>query len=257
MSSDSNFAVQFLTSQLADLMDLSSSEVAALTALPTQIISAKNGETILRAGAPSLQWLLVLKGFVSTSKEFEDGKRQILSLYVPGDMPTLMSRPGRMLDVDVTAVGACRLAATETGALLDVCRRFPRIGELLWDHTLAMASLYREWIVNVGHRPAVSRVAHLLCEIVARLEARGLAPDKSCDLPLTQIHMSQATGLSRIHVNRACQELKRKALLSFENGRLVIYDWTALARLAQFSSEYLYLPDAQWIGSLQSVELQA
>ena len=130
----------------------------------------------------------------------------------------------------------------------DVCRRFPRIGELLWACAVATTSILREWVVNVRPRPATCRVAHLLCEILVRLESLGLARDKACDLPLTQVHMSQATGLSRIHVNRSCQELKRKGLLSLEHGRLTVHDWTSLAALAQFNPEYLCLPDPRWIG---------
>lgn len=246
-----------LAARLSGLMDLSRDEVAALSALPVQVDDFGGGEAILRAGEHPSSWFVVLEGFVSTSKQLEDGKRQILSFHLPGDMPILMSRPGRALDVDVTALSPCRLASTEPSALLDVCRRFPRIGELLWECALAMASLHREWIVNVGHRPATSRVAHLLCELVARLEAQGLAQDKSCHLPLTQLHISQATGLSRIHVNRSWQELKRKGLLSFEHGRLAILDWDALARLAQFTPDYLTLPDPHWIASPRTLERSA
>jgi CRP-like cAMP-binding protein len=185
-----------------------------------------------------------------------NGKRQILAFHLPGDMPVLMLTPDRALDVDLFAVGACKLASMEFGTLVEACRDLPRIGDLLWECALAMMSMQREWIVNVGHRSAASRLAHLFCEIMARLEALGLAPDKACDLPLTQVHLSQATGLTRVHVNRACQELKRQGLVSLENGRLVIRAWDALARLGQFDPAYLHLPETRgqvtWIGDAKA-----
>ena len=257
MPPKNNFASHPWAARLASLMELSDDEVAALSAVPTQVIDVGSGQTILQAGDYPSRWFLVLEGFASTSKDLESGKRQIVSVHLPGDIPVLMSHVGRVLDVDVTAVNACKLASISADALLDVCRRFPRLGELLWACAVAATSVLREWVVNVGHRPATARVAHLLCEILARLEALGLAQDRSCDLPLTQVHIGQATGLSRIHVNRSCQELKRKGLLAFEHGRLVIHDWDALARLAQFSPEYLCLPDPRWIGSPRALELQA
>lgn len=241
-----------LAARLGALVQLSDSEHAALCALPTQIMSVAAGQVVLRAGAPSSSWLLVLKGVVSSSRDLEGGKRQIMSFHLPGDMPVLMSTPDGVLDVDLFAVSACTLASIETFALLEECRRLPRIGELLWECALTMNSIYREWIVNVGHRPAASRLAHLLCEIVTRLEALGLVQNKTCDFPLTQTHLSQATGLTRIHVNRACQELRKRGLLVLESGRLAIHDWEALARLGHFDPTYLHLPKTRgqvaWIG---------
>ena len=40
--------------------------------------------------------------------------------------------------------------------------------------TLIDASVFREWIVNVGRRDARERISHLLCEIYMRLNAVGL-----------------------------------------------------------------------------------
>jgi CRP-like cAMP-binding protein len=255
MSSRTTSAAHPIASRLATLMELSSHEVATLSALPMQVATLEAGQMVLRAGDQSSDWFLVLEGLVSTSRDLEDGKRQILSFHLPGDMPILLSYPGRAIDADLTALTACKLVSIEADALLDVCRRLPRIGELLWECALAMVAIQREWIVNVGHRSATSRVAHLMCEILTRLENLGLARNKTCDLPLTQLHLSQATGLSRIHVNRSCQELRKKGLLSFEHGRLIIHDWAALTRLAQFDPRYLSRPSPRWIGAPEKLEM--
>ncbi|WP_176559571.1 Crp/Fnr family transcriptional regulator [Rubellimicrobium roseum] len=234
------------------MIQLSDGERTALAALPTRMISVSAGQVILRAGVPSSTWLLVLKGIASTSKDLEGGKRQIMAFHLPGDMPVLMSTPDRELDIDLVAVSACSLASMDTVELVEACRSIPRIGELLWECALTMTSIQREWIVNVGHRTAVGRLAHLLCELVTRLEAVGLVQDKACDFPLTQVHLSQATGLTRIHVNRVCQELRKRGLLTLEAGRLILHDWEGLAQLGQFDPTYLHLPATRgtlaWIG---------
>ena len=77
--------------------------------------------------------------------------------------------------------------------------------------------------------------------MMTRLEAAGQSKDKFCNLPLTQIHLSQATGLSAVHVNRSLQELHKRGFLVFANGKLGIPDWDGLVELAYFKPDYLYL----------------
>jgi hypothetical protein len=43
----------------------------------------------------------------------------------------------------------------------------------LWWQELVGKSCHREWIVNVGLRTAAERIAHLLCELLLRLESIG------------------------------------------------------------------------------------
>ena len=96
--------------------------------------------------------------------------------------------------------------------------------------------------MNIGHRSALARLSHLLCEMMVRHEAAGLVHDGVCELPLTQMHLSAATGLSAVHLNRTLQELRKRGLVTFYGGRLAIPDRNALAALGNFSPDYLYLP---------------
>ena len=93
----------------------------------------------------------------------------------------------------------------------------------MWRETLIDAALFREWII-VRARPAYMRVAHLLCEHFARMDAVGLTNGDSCGLPLTQAQIGDALGLSDVHVNRSLQELRGEKLLKLKDGRLTILD---------------------------------
>ena len=64
-----------------------------------------------------------------------------------------------------------------------------------------------------GHRDARERMAHLLCEVMLRLQLVGLSDGVVCEFPLTQIDLGDATGLSTVHVNRTLQELRAAGLL--------------------------------------------
>ncbi|WP_218014218.1 Crp/Fnr family transcriptional regulator [Rubellimicrobium roseum] len=238
-------ATHALVEKLSCLFDLAPEESAALHALPSRLVRLAGDEEIHRAGDCPTSCFVVLDGLVCSSKWIEDGKRQIMSFYVAGDLPDIRTLHLGVIDCDVTAVGPCQLAVIEHGDLQALCDAHPRIASALWRCTLVVGSVYREWIVNIGHRSALVRLAHLMCELMTRLEAVGHARDRICNLPLTQIHLSQATGLSAVHVNRSLQELRKRGLITFGGGRLTIPDWDGLTRLAYFRPDYLYLPQAR------------
>ncbi len=72
-------------------------------------------------------------------------------------------------------------------------------------------AVLREWLVNVGGRPANLRIAHLICELLLRLEAVGRVTDNSFSFPFTQIDIADTMGLSNVHVHRTLRDLARSA----------------------------------------------
>ena len=95
--------------------------------------------------------------------------------------------------------------------------------------------------MNVGGRPAYGRIAHLLCELVVRLRAVGLTEGYSCDLPITQSEIADASGLSTVHVNRTLQELRAARLISLKGTWLEVLDWKGLKQAGDFDPAYLHL----------------
>ena len=99
-----------------------------------------------------------------------------------------------------------------------------------------------QWsVVNVGARPADKRLAHLLCELLVRLRAVGLANDGSYELPITQAELADTVGLSEVHVNRVLQRLRALEVITLKNGRLVILDVAKLNEFSGFNPNYLHL----------------
>jgi CRP-like cAMP-binding protein len=120
-------------------------------------------------------------------------------------------------------------------------RAHPRLGEELWRVNLVEASIYREWVVNVAQREALSRIAHLFCETMLRMQDAGLTKGGTCPFPVTQADLGEMTGLSQVHINRTLQSLREQDLISFGRGTLTIRDWDALVELGDFRSDYLHL----------------
>jgi hypothetical protein len=73
------------------------------------------------------------------------------------------------------------------------------------------------------------------------MEAAGLSSRTEYELPVTQERLGEAAGLTSVHVNRMLQEIRASGLLAFHNGRVKIFDWHALASVAEFDPAYLML----------------
>ncbi|WP_289015456.1 Crp/Fnr family transcriptional regulator [uncultured Methylobacterium sp.] len=126
-------------------------------------------------------------------------------------------------------------------SLRELTGRFPNVMGLLWRTTLIDAAIFREWMTGMGRRDAYGRIAHLLCELYFRLAAVGHASEHRCHLPLTQIELADALGLTSLHVNRMMKELRGRELIALTGSTLVIEAWDAMVRDAEFDATYLHL----------------
>jgi hypothetical protein len=73
-----------------------------------------------------------------------------------------------------------------------------------------------------------------MCELLVRLRAVGLTQDHSCQLPITQGELADATGISNVHVNRVIQELRSEGLIVVKGNMLKVPDWEKLQEVAEF-----------------------
>ncbi|MBV9462339.1 MAG: Crp/Fnr family transcriptional regulator, partial [Bradyrhizobium sp.] len=119
----------------------------------------------------------------------------------------------------------------------------PNLNRALRLLQLADAACLRNWVINLGSRDSLTRVAHVMCEITARLQAVGLARDNQFSSPFTQSDLASACAISPVHANRVVQELRRKQILKWQSRTITINDWPALCRIACFDAEYLGLRD--------------
>ena len=108
--------------------------------------------------------------------------------------------------------------------------------------TLVDASVFREWMANVGRRDSRTRIAHLLCEFALRLKVAGLGEQSDYELPMTQEQLADATGLTPVHVNRTIKGLEADGLIDRASARsITIGDWEKLTHAGDFDSHYLHL----------------
>jgi len=184
---------------------------------------------------------LVLEGWACRYKQLPDGKRQIVSLFVPGDFCDVNVYILKQMDHSIAAITRLKVAMISPDEMNALTAERPRITQALWWHELVSVATQREWTLNLGQRSAYERLAHLLVELYVRLKAVGRAHDGRCDFPLTQNDLAEATGLTAVHVNRTLQELRRDGLIELERKQLHILALQRLMDVAMFNPNYLHL----------------
>src|SRR5262249_13914996 len=169
-----------------------------------------------------------------------DGKRQILSIHIPGEIPDLMSLFLHVMDHDLSTLTAAKLGFIRHETLQQLHRRRPDVAEMFWRDTLIDAAMFREWIVNVGQRAAPARLAHLMVELRERLRVIGRVEGKSFEMPLTQEEIGDALGITAVHVNRVIRQLRADGILELQRGRVNVLNEAKFSDLADFDDRYLH-----------------
>jgi CRP-like cAMP-binding protein len=185
--------------------------------------------------------LVLMEGLVGRYKQLRNGRRQILAFQVPGDFIDMHSFVLGRLDHSMTSITPCRMAPISHNAMQEIVNAHPRIALAFWREAMIEAAIFRDWVVNLGQRPAYERVAHAFCELACRLDAVGQLHDNSFRFPVTQEELGQAVGFTAVHVNRVLQRLRADGLVTHEGGRLTIHDRERLERAGDFEPSYLYL----------------
>ena len=220
---------------------LSGAESQAISALPVTLRSYKNGQDLSREGDKPTQSCLMIEGFACRSKVVGDGRRQIFSFHIPGDVPDLHSLYMDYMDHDLVTLTPSKVAFIPHASLRDLMLTYPRLIGALWRETLIDAAIFREWMVGMGQRSGIARIAHLLCEMMVRLRAIGLMEGMSIRLPITQEQIADAIGLSPVHVSRVFKELRAKGLIRTEGRTLTVRNWDGLVAIGEFDPDYLHL----------------
>jgi CRP-like cAMP-binding protein len=221
--------------------EISAQEEQAIRAAIAEQVSARADQILIRPGEELSHSTLLLDGLACRYKDLSNGQRQITELHVAGDFLDLHSFTLKRLDHHVMTLTPCTLATVPHRNLEEITERLPHLTRLYWFGTNLDAAIHREWEVSLGRRSALSRTAHLFCELHARLGVVGLTDGDSYDLPLTQTDLAECLGLTSVHINRTLKELREMGAVEFRGGRVEIRNRPALEKVAEFDPSYLYL----------------
>jgi len=229
-----------MIARLSAIASLSQADAARIAQLPIRLQNLPTGHDIAREGDHVEQCCMLADGYLMRHKLGAEGKRQIVSWHVPGDIPDLYSLHLNPIDHNITTLGPAVVGYIPHDALNQMLNASASLTHIFWRETLVDASIFREWVVSLGQRGALARIAHMLCELLARLRTVGLAARNSFLFPASQIDVADATGITPVHANRMIQQLRAKGLVTWDGASISIADPAALAALAEFEDDYLH-----------------
>ena len=233
-------AAEALIGKLEQFAPLGEADRDAIRALTYSTRKARAGAYLVRDGSDHTHCCLLIDGYACRHKTTADGGRQIVSFHMRGDIVDLPHLLFAKADHNVQAITAATIACIPAAQLKAVAHAHPAIADALWRDVLIDASIFREWVLNVGRRDARTRIAHMICEFVTRAQAAGLGSPDRFDLPLTQEQIADATGLTSVHVNRMLQALGQAGVIARDRREIRILDWQRMRDIAGFDESYLH-----------------
>lgn len=182
------------------------------------------GALVLHEGASAAHLYTVLSGWGYRSKGTEDGRTQILNFVLPGDLVGLQTAIMGEMDHSVTALTPMRLCVFERKDVWEIFKEHASLAfSITWQASKEERMLDRT-LLSVGQQTGLKKVALLMLHLLDRAKALGLARGDSGRIPVTQLHIAQALGLTNVHVSRMLTLLAQRGLMEFRNGVLTIRD---------------------------------
>ena len=212
-------------------------ELALVQFLKRREIALEAGETVIHEGQTNTRLFTLREGWAYRFKTLSDGRRQILNFLLAGDFIGVQQKMSDAAAHGVVTLTAARLCVFDRDALWELHRGQPSMGFNVTWLTAHEESLVDDNLLSIGQRSAEERVATaliLLYKRAAALRGAGNDGDKAggVPFPVTQQHLADALGLSLAYTNKTLRKLHQRGLFHIADGRLVLLDPKALARLA-------------------------
>lgn len=226
--------------KIQSVVDLTSNDVRGLENICNVVRTYPARRDLIREGDDAGPMLVILDGWACRYKLVPGGGRQITAFLLPGDLCNTHVGVIDAMDYSLCTLTAARVAFVPRDAIDSFLASRVEIAQAIWKMQLVDESILRSWIVNMGRRTAIERVAHLMCELHVRTRVVATSNETDCPMPLTQVVLADALGLTSVHVNRVLRILKAGDIMTIGAGTLTISDFTKLAAIAGFDGNYLH-----------------
>lgn len=220
---------------------LSEDDRRAVLDLPHRIKALEAGSYLTREGDEPTACAILLSGLAYRQKVTGDGHRQIIGIHIPGEALDLQHLLLDVADHNVQMLTHGDIAVVARNQLQELVRTRSALAAAVMTSVLVEASIFREWVLNVGRRDARTRLAHLLCEFAVRVRAQRLTDGEGYELQITQEQLADAVGLTPVHVNRTLKSLETDGLITRSKRAISFPSWERMREVGDFNQRYLHL----------------
>lgn len=224
-------------SGLANLTADDADALERLTAHPRRYVARQD---LIREGDEPGPMFVVLEGWVCRYKILPSGTRQIMAFLMPGDACDLHIKLLAEMDHSIQSITTAMVATVSRSDMQTMMDDHPNVARAMYSAQLVDEGIMRAWIVSMGRRSSTERVAHLVCELYLRARNIGLTGDGEFNLPLSQLVLADALGMTAVHINRVLKELRLAGTMSLKRGSVTILDPVRLVQIAGFDENYLH-----------------
>lgn len=219
--------------------EIGSEEADVILGLDGRVEKRARREDFILPGDHTTHAILIIDGLAARFDQMESGTRQYTALHISGDICDLHSAVLPVATWGVEALNPLTILRIPHAALLDAAESYPAIARAFWRDTTADGGIFTKWAANLGRKPALGRMAHLICEMGVRMEQAGIGTRTDYPIDVTQDQLADALGLTPVHVNRTLQTLRAERLIRTARKRIEVLDWDGLVARADFNPGYL------------------
>lgn len=228
------------TQKLSGLADLTVVDVAALEEAISRPRSYVARQDLIREGDEPGPMFVILEGWACRYKILPNGARQIMAFLMPGDACDLHIKLLAEMDHSIQVITPAVVATVSRDEMQGMMAAHPNIARAMYAAQLVDEGIMRAWIVSMGRRSSAERVAHLICELYLRARNIGLTGNGKFALPLSQLVLADALGMTAVHINRVLKELRLAGAMAINRGSVTILDPVMLVQIAGFDENYLH-----------------
>ncbi len=232
-------AGEFLCRKMSTLAPLNDALMRDLRTLTRDRIEIPAGRPVVNEDERCPQLYLIGSGWVLRSRGLASGRRQIVNFSLPGDFLCGDSILYKACSFDLVARTGLTLFRIETPILTDLFAHHHGLAAAIAWAAGQDESVIAERVVSLGRRDSLEKLAHILCEIAARLESIGQLKDDTIQTPLNQEDFADMLGISVIHVNRTFRRLSEEKIAEYRKGQIELLDRERLAEISAFDPSYL------------------
>ncbi|KXS39923.1 MAG: Crp/FNR family transcriptional regulator [Halomonadaceae bacterium T82-2] len=224
--------------RLQRFVSLTNAELALLADMERDSRAVSAGDWLWQEGDAADTLLVLTEGWSCSARYLPDGSRQLLEIFLPGDILGIGELADGKRRSDVSMLTDGRISEYAYPRLRELFERAERLRSALFVIANQRQAMLAERLVSVARRNARQRLAHFLCECRARLLEPASARQRFL-LPLSQQDLADALGMSTVHISRTFSSLACLGLVRRRHYHILILDPARLERLAGFNGAYL------------------
>jgi len=188
------------------------------------------------------KYLLAIQGgWACSCRISEEGKRQIIDLYLPGDIVGLRDyRAGGRFD-EVVMLTEGLIIPMQKAQLDQAMQKDHSLVNAMLAASMHQCNIIADRLNNLISHDATTRIAYFILELHARLNF-SRTEMKELVLPVSQQVIGDLLGMTNVHVCRCLCQLESQGLLTRDKDsrNIRILEYSELLALAGFSTSYLY-----------------